>query len=117
VNTKKALCKLWKDELTVTEYHKVTRDNKSTGFKEVTVLENEPCKLSFSTLQSANQNDTAAQLAQVTKLFLDNAIQVKPGSKLTIQHSGETFEFSQSGLAGVFSGHQEIMLVPFAGWA
>lgn len=117
VNTKKHLQTLWEDTLTVTEYQKVTRPNMSTGFEEVIVLENEPCKLSFTTLQSTNQNDSEAKLVQVTKLFLDNAIEIKPGSKFIVERNGESFEFSQSGLPGVFFNHQEIVLVPFEGWA
>jgi len=116
-NHKKALQKLWKDTCMVTEYQEVTKPNGSTGFEEVTVLENQPCKLSFETLQSVNQSETTARLVQSTKLFLDNAVEIKPNSKITVQHSGRTFEFGNSGLPGVFTNHQEIMLVPFEGWA
>jgi hypothetical protein len=118
VTAKAALQILWKDTLTVTEYKEVTNPvNFSTGFEEAVVLENQPCKLSFTTLSSTNQNDTDAKLVQVTKIFLDNAAQIKPGSKITVQRGGQTFEFSQSGLPGLFTTHQEIVLVPFVGWA
>ena len=117
VNTKAALKTLWKDKLMVTEYQKVTKSNKSTGFEEVVVLDDEPCKLSYSTLQTTNQNETEAELVQVTKVFLDDAIKIKSGSKITVRRRDETLEFSQSGLPGIFTNHQEIVLVPFAGWA
>jgi hypothetical protein len=109
--------KLWKDTLTVAEYQEVTKPNMSTGFAEVNVLENEPCKLSFSTLDTVNQNYADAVIIQSTKLFCDNALTIKAGSKITIQHAGRSFEFSKSGEAGVFSSHQEIELAPFRGWA
>ena len=117
VNTKPVLQRFWKDTLTVTEWAKVTKPNKSTGFEEAVVLENEPCKLSYFTLQSVNQGDDAAKLAQVTKLFLDCDVPIKAGSKLTVQHKGQTLAFGQSGEPGVFSSHQEIVLVPWTGWA
>ena len=117
VNAKKALQILWNDKFAVTEYRKVAKPNKSTGFEEVAVLINQPCKLSFSTLQATNQTDSDAPIVQVTKLFLDDAVEIKPGSKITVQHKGRTLEFSQSGLPGVFTNHQEIVLVPFKGWA
>ncbi len=117
MNTKKALQRLWKDTCTVTEFQEYTKPNGSTGFREVDVLSNEPCKLSFETLHPATQTATAAKLVQVTKVFLDNAVNIKPNSKFTIQHNGRTSVFGNSGLPGVFSNHQEIMLVAFEGWA
>jgi hypothetical protein len=117
VSHKKTLSSLWKDTVTVSEYQEIEKPNGSTGFAEVAVLENQPCKLSFSTLQTTAQNDDNASIVQTTKLFLDNAVVIKPGSKLTVEHNGRTFVFAQSGEPGVFTAHQEIVLVPFRRWA
>jgi len=117
VNTKKALQSMWRDKLTVVEYKKVTNPDKSTGFAEVAALASQPCKLSFSTLQAVNQNDSNAALAQAAKLFLDSGVKIAPGSKLIVKRGNDTFEFSQSGLPGIFTNHQEILLIPFKGWA
>lgn len=114
---KTALRMLWVDLCTITEYQDYTKENKSTGQHEVPVLENEPCKLSFETLQTTNQTETAADLVQRAKLFIDETIHIKAGSKITITHCGRVFEFSQSGEAGVFTNHQEIMLIPFEDYA
>jgi hypothetical protein len=103
--------------LTVTEYREITKPNGSTGFEEVQVFTDELCKLSFSTLQTTNQDDADAKIVQVTKLFCDDGIQIKAGSKISIERKGKTFEFSQSGEPGIFTLHQEIVLVPFRGWA
>jgi len=81
-------------------------------------LVNIPCKLSFSTLNINNQNETESQLAQITKLFLDNEIEIKPGSKLTVKRNNLSYGvFQRSGLPGVFSSHQEIILVAWGRWA
>lgn len=117
VSHKKALMSLWKDLFSVTEYHEKVKPNGSTGFEEVTVLENQPCKLSYSTLKSTGQNDVDAHIVQTTKLFLDSATHIKAGSKITVQHNGRTLEYSQSGEPGLYTLHQEIVLVPFGGWA
>ena len=116
VTHKNALQRLWKDKLTVVEYREVTKPNGSTGFEEVTVLENQPCKLSFSTLQAVNQNDANAAVVQVVKIFCDPALNIDAGSKLVVEHNERTFEFSRSGEPGIFTNHQEIVLVPFRGW-
>jgi len=117
VNQKKALVLLWKDKLTVVEYREITKPNGATGHEEVTVLENEPCKLSFSTLKEVNQNDNGAAIVQVITLFCDNSLEILPGSKVIVTRRGKKFEYCQSGEPGIFTSHQEIVLVPFRGWA
>lgn len=116
VNTKTALQSLWKDKFSVVEWAQVIKPNGGMGFQEVQTLTDEPCKLSFSTLKDTNQNDEAATVAQVTKLFCENTLNIKAGSKITITRAGNVFEFAQSGLPAIFSNHQEIVLVPFRGW-
>ena len=117
VNTLPALKILWKDTFSVIEYQQVKKPNGSTGFTEVMVLDGEPCKLSFSNLREVNQNDANAVIVQSTKLFFENRIEVKSGSKIIVKREGRTFEFSQSGEPGIFFSHTEITLVPWKGWA
>lgn len=108
-----ALQVLWKDTCTIMEYQAYTTDNQSTQHREVVVLEHQPCKLSFQTLQPVNQTETVGHLVQTVKLFLDNNINMKAGSKIIINRSGKVFVFKHSGEAGIFTHHQEIMLVPY----
>ena len=117
VNTIAALKTLWTDKMTVTMREKSRKADGSMTFTESVVITDEPCKLSFSTLSSTVQNSDAATLSQVVKVFCDKSLQIKAGSKITITRAGEVFEYSQSGKPGIFSAHQEIVLVPFEGWA
>jgi hypothetical protein len=118
MDVKAALRVLWADKATITEYEGYTRENKSTGQREIIVLKGEPCKLSFETLKPTNQTDPAATLVQVTKLFIDGKLAIKAGSKITVtRKSGEVLEFKQSGQAGLFTNHQEIPLMLFEGYA
>jgi hypothetical protein len=118
VNTGAALRRLWTDRLTVTEYKKVARPDKSTGFEEDVAIDGIPCKLSFKSLYASGQGPGAAAVDLGAKLFLGKAINIMPGSKLTVTRpGGYIFMYSQSGLPGVFSSHQEIMLAPLEGWA
>lgn len=116
VDTAAALRRLWTDSLTVTEYQKVTRPDKSTGFEEVDAISDEPCRLSFLTVQAAGQGETTAQVIQAVKLFCDPFLSVKPGSKVTVTHGGLLYEYAQSGLPAKYSSHQEIALAPWGGW-
>jgi hypothetical protein len=121
-----ALKLLWTDVCTVTEFREYLKENKSSGFKEIIVYENIPCKLSFVSLQPVNQTETAAELikkaklfigSERVKLFIGNDVVIRPGSKLTVKRKNRIYEFKQSGNPAVFGSHQEIMLVPFESYA
>lgn len=96
-----------RDEIT-----KITRKN-----EEVPIALNQPCKLSYEALNPAVQTDTVAKQAQGTKLFVAPEIDVKPGSKITVEQNGVTTEYFVSGEPAVYLSHQEIMLELFRGWA
>ena len=102
---------------TITEHQKVKKENKSTGFEDVVVLENQPCKLSYEKVTNTNQTETAAGLIQTAKLFISPEIQIKPGSKLTINQNGIMTDFKNSGEPAIYQTHQEIVLELFKGWS
>lgn len=117
VAVRKAIEKMYIGTCTITEHKKIKKENKSTGFQDVIILENQPCKLSFEKITNTNQTETAALLVQTTKLFIAPEIQIKPGSKLTITQNGVTTEFKNSGEPAMFGSHQEIILELFKGWS
>ncbi|MCI9191432.1 MAG: hypothetical protein HFH84_17935 [Lachnospiraceae bacterium] len=104
--------------MTVTE-HKKVRDERSklTTQREEVVLEDQPCRLSFETLKSAQQTESAAGITQSIKLFLAPEITVKPGSKVTVTQDGVTADYKCSGVPAVYPSHQEIILELFERWA
>ncbi len=102
---------------TVIEYRKVKNANKSTGFKEVTTLENEPCKLSFKSTSSATETQNAFVLTQSISLILSPDVVIKAGSKVVVTQNGVTTVYKSSGEPAVYTTHQEIHLELFKGWA
>lgn len=114
---RKAIEKMYIGTCTITEHQKVKKDNKSTGFQDVIVLENQPCKLSFSSITSTSQTETAAMVVQTAKVLIAPEIQIKPGSKLTITQNGVITEYKNSGEPALFDTHQEIILELFKGWS
>lgn len=117
VKVRKAVESLYDGICTITEYQKIKKENKSTAHEEVVVLENQPCRMSFKTVNSTNQTDTAGIVTQSIVVYLSPDIMVKPGSKLTITQNGVTNEYKNSGKPAVYSSHQEIPLELFKGWA
>lgn len=104
--------------MTVIEHQKVKDErSKLTSFKDVVVLENQPCRLSFETLQTTVQSDSAATITQATKLFLSPDIKVRAGSKITVTQDNVTTDYTYSGVPAVYPTHQEIILELFERWA
>nr|DAT06865.1 MAG TPA: head closure knob [Caudoviricetes sp.] len=117
VAARKAIESTYIGQCTITEHQKVRKDNGSTAFNDVVVLENQPCKLSFEKIANNNQTNSAAILIQTTKLFIAPEIQIKPGSKITVVQNGVTTEYKSSGEPAMYQTHQEIMLELFKGWS
>ena len=96
---------------TVKEYQEYTDPRTHlTRTQEVTVLENEPCKLSFETLTAADQTDTVATIAQGVKLFVRPDVTISPGATITVTQHGQATIYSCSGQPAVYPTHQEIIL-------
>ena len=113
----KALAALWTDRVTVYQNQKVTDPvTHITDFREVAILEDQPCKLSFETLAAA-EGDPAAAVSQAVKLFLSPDVVIPAGCKVIVTRQGRTFTYASSGEPGVFRDHQEISLTLFKGWA
>lgn len=117
VKVRKAIGMGYDGLCTITEQQKYTRPNKSTGFREVAVIENQPCRLSFTTAPSTNSNGAVSGTAQTVKLFLAPELDVKEGSKITVTQNGVTTDYRRSGTPAVYPTHQEIILELFKGWA
>lgn len=118
VKARKAIESMYDGTCTITEYQKVTKENKSTGFVEVVVLENQPCRISYNTINSASATDTGASaVVKVVKLFLAPEIVVKPGSKITVSQNNVVADYQNSGEPAIYSTHQEIVIDFFKGWA
>lgn len=120
---RKAIERLWRDKCSIFVQEETTNpDTNITVFQETPLLENQPCKLSFEKLTSTDENHVAT-VSQGVKLFLSPDVVIPPGCKIVVQRFNRQnelvreFTFSQSGEAGVFSDHQEIILTMWEGWA
>ena len=116
VKVRKALERGYNGTFTVTEHKKITKPNHTTGFSDVDVLVDQPCRLSFSSSPSAKDGDVA-EINQTVKLFFAPEIKVKEGSKVTVTQNGVTTAYKQSGTPAVYQTHTEILLELFRGWA
>lgn len=92
-------------------------ETKATSHKEVSLLTEQPCHLSFSGSPAVSDGGTAAAVTQTIKLFLAPEIEVRPGSRIEVTQQGRTESYNQSGKPQVYSSHQEIALELWEGYA
>lgn len=114
-----AIKSLWRGKCTVTVRNNDTTDE-NTGrvvVGEVDTYTDEPCRISFDTVNATQPENNAANIVQSITLFIDRAVVIPEGSKITVTQNGVTAEYEQSGKPAVYSTHQEIPLELFEGWA
>ncbi|HBF5511147.1 TPA: hypothetical protein KOQ97_003717, partial [Clostridioides difficile] len=100
--TRKAIEMLYRDKCTIVEYQPIKDPiTKRTNNKEIVVLENQSCKLSYKNIVSATDGKVA-KLEQTIKLFISPDIEIKAGSKLIINDK----EYVRSGESAIYPNHQ-----------
>ena len=109
---------LYEDKCSVIEKQEVFDETRKIHKdKEVEVIKEEPCRLSFETLKADEEANPAQKVVQDTKLFLRPDIVDKEGSKIVVKHNGREDIYARSGIPAVYVTHQEIMLKPFERWS
>ena len=114
-----AIKSLWRGKCTVTVRNNDTTDE-NTGrvvVGEVDTYTDEPCRISFDTVNATQSENNAANIVQSITLFIDRAVVIPEGSKITVTQNGATAVYEKSGKPAVYSTHQEIPLEIFKGWA
>lgn len=114
---RKAVEKMYIGRMNVVEYQDVVMPNFSTQKQEVTVITNEPCRVSFSTFANAGQSDTTTAISQQIRVFCAPENDIKAGSKLIIEQNGVTTSYRATGVSAMHEGHQEINVILFDRWA
>lgn len=118
VKARKAIESLYDSVATVIEYQPVKDPTtKRTTQREMSVLENQPCRVSFKAVSQAKGSEMATAAPQVIKLFLAPELVIKPGSKISVTRKGVTTDYKNSGQPAIYETHQEIILELFKGWA
>ena len=105
------LATLWSGKCTIYEYHDITDPfTKQTIQREVAVLEDEPCRLSYRHEQATNIQSGAAVVSQSIKLIIRPDLVIKAGSVIEVTQHGVTCKYKGSGQPAVYCNHQEIVL-------
>lgn len=95
---RKAIRSLWCDRLTVIEKEPITDDRTHlTEFEDITVLENEPCRIISQTTDSTTEGEPAKRTKTIN-VILDEEVEIKPGSLVRVKNiKGRVYEGKRSG--------------------
>lgn len=107
---RKALERLYDRSFDLYQVRAEKQANHSTKMERVLVLSAVPCRVSYSKVESANNSETIANIAQTVTLFCAPEIEILPGSRIVVTKQGATEEFECSGLPAKYESHQEVPL-------
>lgn len=77
----------------------------------VTVLENIPCRISFSSSPANSRGKEVSSTGQKARLFLAPDVNIKAGSRIIVSGEGFKTEYECAGTAAVYESHQEIDII------
>ena len=118
IAVRKAIESTYDGVCSVVEFQEITDElTHITSQREVTVLENVPCRISFENIRQTEQTETANSKSQTVKLFVSPEINIRAGSKVIVEQNGVTTAFCASGENAVYFSHREVMLGLFEWWA
>lgn len=109
---------LWTGRCNIFEYRDVIDpDTFQTSQEEVAVVEDEPCRVSFSSEAVTDPNTGLAEMSQFTVLFIRSDLEIDPGSIIEVTQNGRTTKYKRSGKPAVYTKHQEIRLTLYEEYA
>lgn len=87
-------------------------DTKECGTKEVVLFTDIPCRLSFLNKESgvSLRGELYDSTSQTIKLFTCPEYDIKPGSRITVEHLGRFYKYECSSYPKTYVSHQEIEL-------
>ena len=102
---------LWIGKCTIYEYQDTTDPiTHQTTQKEVAVLVDEPCRISYNREQATNISSGTAVVSQSITLFIRPDLRINPGSVIESTQHNVTKQYKGSGSPAMYSNHQEIIL-------
>lgn len=116
VKARKAIEKMYVHTCTIVIKDKVKQKDYSTKLVDKVLIEDQPCRISFSAISTVNESSHSGLKQQTIKLFIAPEINIKEGSKIIVNHDGIESLFSKSGVPAVYPTHQEINLEIFKDW-
>lgn len=111
IKTRIPIRKLFTDKCTVEVTLLRTDVFGATNYENIILCEDEPCRISYSSVKSADDtNNGASIIEQKVKLFIREDLHIPAGSKITVTRGNVNTDYKSSGQSAIYSNHQEINL-------
>ena len=102
---------LWIGKCTISEYKSVTDpDTYQTTQELVTVVTDEPCRLSHRQESLVNVSTGVPYVSQTIVLFIRPDLEIKEGSVIEVTQHGVTNKYKRSSKPAIYTNHQEVSL-------
>lgn len=103
--------KLWIGRCNVYNYQEVTDPiTFQTTHELVTIVEDEPCRLSHNREQTTDIVNGVAVVSESITLFIRPDLTIEAGSVIEITQHDETVKYKSSSKSAKYTNHQEIIL-------
>lgn len=118
VKTPNPHARMWIGRCTIWEYQDVTDPvTHQTTQREVVVVENEPCRLSFGSESVTNPTTGVPEVSQFTVLFIRPDLHIKAGSVISVTQNNRTNKYRRSSEPAIYSNHQEVRITLYEDYA
>lgn len=123
VNIRGAVEELYTCRCSVYEREEYKDEAGITRHREISVLQNVPCRISYSTgmlfnkLNSGKEDIDAVRNKQYVKIFTAPDILIRPGSKIAVTNEKGEHVYYHSGERAEYMSHNEILVENFKGWS
>lgn len=109
VKIRKAIESWYTDTCNITGTKKV-QDGSITYFEDNVIIENQPCRLSYSKVTTTTDADGTSTINQTIKLFISPDIDIKAGCNIEVNRNGNKTMYKCSGMPAIYDTHQEVVL-------
>lgn len=113
VRVRKAFETMYDSKCVVLTHEEYVKDNGATAFRYVTILEDEPCHIQYTSVSATTPGDAVATVSQEIRLFINPDVEIPVGSKITV----ESVDYACSGVVAKYATHQEIILSLWDRWS
>lgn len=116
VKHRKAIERLYDAVCTVITSVEYQKENGVTDFKDVVIYENQPCRISQTSVNPANNNHIVSEIDKVIDLYIAPECEIPAGSRIVATFNDVATEYKSSGEPARYATYQKIQLELVGRW-
>lgn len=113
---RKAIEKLYDSTCDIIVLQEIVDENGVTDFKDVTLYENQPCRISQQSVTKTANNHVVSEVDKVINLYIAPELDIPAGSKILVTYNNRTTEYKSSSLPALYDTYQKIQLECVGRW-